>query len=102
MQRRVARHAGMVGVRENRAADLFVHAALRQNRLALLRMLFERGVDLPIEIVQQRGDGPLLLVLAELAAYAATQVSTASACLRSPSDLVNSQRIFQACSRSIM
>src|SRR5688572_23999845 len=35
-------------------------------------------------------------------AYAATHVSTASACLRSPSDLVNSHRRSHACSRFSM
>ena len=61
-----ARHAGVVGVREDGAPDLFVHAALGQDGLALLRMFLQRGMNLPIEIVQQRGDGPLALVLAEL------------------------------------
>jgi hypothetical protein len=59
-------HAGETGVRENRAPDLLGHAALGQNRLALGGVVRERGMNLPIEIVQQRRDRPLPLVFAEL------------------------------------
>src|ERR1017187_8661095 len=54
-------------MRENRPAHLFVHTALGQNRLALLGMFFERGVNLPIEIVEQSREGPPRLIRAELA-----------------------------------
>jgi len=64
LERGFALHIQVVGVGENGAADLLVDAALRQNRLAFLRMLFERGMDLPVEIVQQSGDGPLVFVFA--------------------------------------
>src|SRR5438105_365190 len=56
----------MIRMRENRAADLLVHTAPRENRLTLLRMLVERGVNFPIEIVEKRGDRPLMFVPSEL------------------------------------
>ena len=62
-----ARHAAVVGVREDRAADLFVHSALGQHRLAQHRMVGGLRVNLPIEIVEQRGEAPLVFVLAKLA-----------------------------------
>src|SRR5690242_7636098 len=40
-------------------------ALLAEDRRAVLGMLVERGVDLVVEVVQQRGDPPELLVLAE-------------------------------------
>src|ERR1017187_10297183 len=56
----------MIGMRENRPPDRFVHAALRQDRLALLGVPLERRMNLPIEIVQQGGDGPHVFVLSQL------------------------------------
>ena len=41
-------------------------ALLTEDRRAVLRMLVERGVDLVVEVVQQRRRAPELLVLAEL------------------------------------
>jgi len=64
-ERRHTRHTGMTGVRENSAADLLGHAALGEDRLTLLRMLVERRVNLPIEVVQQSRDGPFPDVFAE-------------------------------------
>ena len=39
---------------------------LTEDRLSVLRVLVERGVDLVVEVVQERGRAPELLVLAEL------------------------------------
>src|SRR6185437_15416853 len=41
-------------------------ALLAQDRRAVLRMLVERRMDLVVEVVEQRGHAPELLVLAEL------------------------------------
>ena len=46
--------------------DHDLRIALRaQDRRAVLRVLVERGVDLVVEVVEQRGDAPELLVLSE-------------------------------------
>ena len=47
--------------------DLLRIALLAEDRRAVLRVLVERRVDLVVEVVEQRGDAPELLVLAELA-----------------------------------
>src|SRR5262249_16672192 len=67
LKRRLARNARVVRVRKDGFADLLFNAALGEDRLTFLRVFLERWVDLPIEVVQQRGDRPLLLVFAELA-----------------------------------
>ena len=54
----------MVGMAEHGAHDLFGHAALAQDGRASLGMLFEGGVDLPIEIVQQPHQAPGFYILA--------------------------------------
>ena len=60
--------------------DLLGVALLAQDRRAVLRVLVERGVDLVVEVVEQRGDPPELLVLAEAGARTQpTDASTASA-----------------------
>jgi hypothetical protein len=53
-------------MRENRAANLLADAALLKNGFPFRRMVGQVGMNLPIKIVQQRGDGPFFLVLAEL------------------------------------
>jgi len=58
LERRDARHAGVLRVGEDGAAYLFGDSAFGQYGFALLRVLFERRVDLPIEIVEQGSDGP--------------------------------------------
>ena len=65
LQRRVARQAEVRGVREDALDHLLGLALLAQDRRAVLRVLVERGVDLVVEVVQQRGHAPELLVLAE-------------------------------------
>ena len=52
---------------EHRLDDLLGVAQLAQDRRAVLRVLVERGVDLVVEVVQERRHAPQLLVLAELA-----------------------------------
>ena len=69
----------VVRVREDGVDHLLRIALLAQDRRAVLRVLVERGVDLVVEVVEQRGDAPELLVLAELRAYEAVDASTASA-----------------------
>src|SRR6266478_3560575 len=66
LQQRVARQAQMLRVGEHRLDDLLGVALLAQNRRAVLWMLVERRMDLVVEVVQERGDAPELLVLAEL------------------------------------
>ena len=55
----------MVGVRQHRLDHDLGIALLAQDRRAVLRVLVERGVDLVVEVVQQRRHPPELLVLAE-------------------------------------
>src|SRR5579863_5199547 len=66
LQCRFARYSGEVRVREDRPADLRIYAALSQYRLAFGWRVRQLRMNLPIEVVQQRGDRPLGLVLAEL------------------------------------
>ena len=47
--------------------DLLRVALLAQDRRAVLRVLVERRMDLVVEVVEERGDAPQLLVAAELA-----------------------------------
>src|ERR1700736_6221178 len=54
-------------MRENGSADLRINAARGQNRLAFCRVVRQVGMDFPVEIVQEGGLGPLVLVFAELA-----------------------------------
>ena len=68
LQQRVARQREVLRVREHGLDDLLRIALLAQDRRAVLRMLVERRMDLVVEVVEQRGDAPELLVLAELAA----------------------------------
>ena len=74
-------------------------ALLAEDRRAVLRVLVERRMHLVVEVVEQRGDAPELLVAAELRAYAAVDASTASACRRSDSLFVYFVSVSQACSR---
>src|SRR3954453_22985398 len=53
-------------MREDGAADLRIYAALGENRSALYGMVGQLRVNLPVEIVQQSGNRPLLLVFVEL------------------------------------
>lgn len=57
-----ARYAGEIGVGEDGAADLVVDSAFLEDRLPFDRVVWELRVDLPVEIVQQGGDGPGLEV----------------------------------------
>src|SRR5689334_21061722 len=52
-------------MRENRAANLFVHATLGEDGLAFGWMIRQFGMDLPIEVVQKRCYGPFGLILLE-------------------------------------
>ena len=64
LELRVARHLEVLGVREHRLDQLLRVALLAQDRRAVLRMLVERGVDLVVEVVEERGRAPEVLVLA--------------------------------------
>jgi UDP-N-acetylglucosamine 1-carboxyvinyltransferase len=61
----VAGEAEVRAVRENTLDHLLGVSLLAQDRRAVLRVLVERGVDLVVEVVQQRGHPPELLVLFE-------------------------------------
>ncbi len=65
LQRGVARDREVLGVGEDRLDHLLRPALLAQDRRAVLRVAVERRVDLVIEIVQERGRAPQLLVLPE-------------------------------------
>src|SRR5579884_1854166 len=67
LERRVARQAEVVRVREHRLDDLLGVALLAQDRRAVLGVLVERRVYLVVEVVQERRHPPQLLVLAEAA-----------------------------------
>ena len=61
----VARHRQVLGVREDRLDHLLGIALLAEDGRAVLRVLVERGMDLVVEVVEERDDAPELLVLAE-------------------------------------
>ena len=67
LQRRVAGQREVLGMREHGLDDLLRVALLAEDRRAVLRVLVERRVDLVVEVVEERGDAPELLVPAELA-----------------------------------
>src|ERR1700761_2114460 len=67
LERRDARHPCEIGMRQDRTPDLLAYTAFGENRLAFGRMVRQVGMNLPIEIVQQRGDGPLFFILAPFA-----------------------------------
>src|SRR5581483_1890230 len=64
LHRGEARHAGVVAVRLDRTDDRAGDAGLLEDRLPVLRV--PARVALVIEVVEQSGDAPHLLVLAEL------------------------------------
>ena len=87
-------------MREDRLDHVLRIALLAQDRRAVLRVLVERGVDLLVEVVQERVDAPELLVLAEAARVGQRdEASTASAWRRSASLCVWRVSVSQACSR---
>ena len=65
LQRGIAREAEVRAVREDALDHLLGVALLAQDRCPLLRMLVQRGVDFVVEVVQERGHPPELLVLSE-------------------------------------
>ena len=67
LQRCVAGQAEMLGVRQDALDDPLGVALFAQDRGAVLGVLVERGVDLVVEVVQERGHSPELFVVAELA-----------------------------------
>ena len=64
LELRVPRHREVLGVGEDRVDQLVRIPLLAQDRRAVLRMLVERRVDLVVEVVEQGGRAPELLVLA--------------------------------------
>ena len=54
----------MLGVREHGLDQLLQVALVAEDRGAVLGVLVERGVDLVVEVVEERGGAPELLVLA--------------------------------------
>src|SRR6185312_5329993 len=64
LQRCVARDREVLGVGEDTLDHDLRIALLAEDRSPVLRVLVERWVDLVVEIVQQRGPAPELLVLA--------------------------------------
>jgi hypothetical protein len=71
LEQRLARQREVLGMGEHGSDHDLGIALLTQDRRAVLRMLVERGVDLVVEIVQQRDGRPELLVLAEALRIAA-------------------------------
>src|SRR4051794_3802320 len=67
LQQRLARDGEMLRVGENRHDQHLWVALLAEDRRPILRMLVERGMDLVVEVVQERGAAPQLFVLAEVA-----------------------------------
>src|SRR5207247_11440790 len=65
LERRVARQAEVRRVREDALDHRLGVALLAQDRRPVLRVLLERGVDLVVEVVQERGRAPELLILPE-------------------------------------
>ena len=63
LQRRVARDREVLGVRENALDHDLGVALLAQDRGTVLRVLVERRVHLVVEVVEERGHAPELLVL---------------------------------------
>src|SRR6185312_5536946 len=64
LKRRFPRNPAVIGVRKYGPPDILINAALGQNRLAFHRVIGSGWMNLPIEIVEQRRNGPLLFVLA--------------------------------------
>src|SRR5581483_10240654 len=62
LQLRIARQREVLRVREHRDDELLGVALRAQDRRPVLRVLVERRVDLVVEVVQQRGRAPELLV----------------------------------------
>ena len=63
---RFARDTRVFGVAHDGSADVFRVAALGEDLVADIRVLFSGGVLVVIEIVEESGDGPDGFVLAEL------------------------------------
>src|SRR5262249_17912155 len=67
LEERVAGQAEGLRVREHGLDDLLGIALLAKDRRPVLRMLVECRMHLVVEVVQERGHAPELLVLAEFA-----------------------------------
>src|SRR4051812_29353276 len=65
LQRRVARKLQVLRMRQNGLDDLLWIPGLAQDRRSVLGVLVKRRMHLVVEVVEQRGDAPLLLVAAE-------------------------------------
>src|SRR5262249_18280543 len=65
LERRVALHVQVLGMREHGLDHVLRIPLLTQDRSAVQRVLVERGVDLVVEVVAERRDTPELLVAAE-------------------------------------
>src|SRR3970282_1028816 len=63
--RRLAGHPGVLGVTLDATDDRLRDAAGAQDRSPVLWGVFERRVDLPVEVVEQTGQAPRFRVLAE-------------------------------------
>ena len=63
LHERISGDAGEIGMGEDGAADCGTEAAGFENGFAFCGMVWEVGVDLPIEIVEDAGDGPEFGVL---------------------------------------
>jgi hypothetical protein len=67
LQRRVARQRQVLGMREDGLDQLVRVSRIAKDLGSVLRVLVQGRVDLVIEVVEQSGRAPELLVLAELA-----------------------------------
>ncbi len=91
LQHRVARQVEMLRVGEDRLDHDLGISLLTQDLGAVLRMLVERRVHLPVEVVEERSDPPELLVLAEAAGVRARR--------RLDGETVASQRLVSRVAR---
>ncbi len=71
LQLRVAADSGVVGVRHDGSANVFGPAALGEDGIALVGMLFGAGIFLVIEVVDEADDAPEFLVFSEFAGVGA-------------------------------
>ena len=71
LQQALARNSAVAGVRQDRAANLFGHAALFQDLAALEGMVLGGGIFFVIEVVDEADEAPEFFVLAELAGVGA-------------------------------
>ena len=71
LQRRLARHTGVLGVRHDGFANLVRPATLFQNLVPFVRVIFPAGIFLVVEIVDKADHAPEIFVSSQLAGVGA-------------------------------